>query len=40
MAILIGETRVLFVFGFMGMWFFAALDAWRTAQSIRFRLTP
>jgi len=38
MAILSGT--VLFVFGFMGMWCFAALDAWRTAQMIRSGLTP
>jgi hypothetical protein len=25
----------IFVFGFIGMWAFSALDAWRTAQSIR-----
>jgi len=30
----------LFVFGFIGMWFFAALDSWRTAQMIRSGLTP
>ena len=39
MAILTGGT-LLFVFGFIGMWFFAALDAWRTAQAIRSGLTP
>lgn len=39
MAILTGGTP-LFVLGFMGMWFFAALDAWRTAQMIRSGLTP
>jgi hypothetical protein len=39
MAILTGGTP-LFVFGFMGMWCFAALDAWRTAQMIRAGLTP
>ena len=38
MAVLTGA--VLFVFGFMGMWFFAALDSWRTAQMIRSGLTP
>jgi hypothetical protein len=37
MAVLTGA--VLFVFGFMGMWFFAALDSWRTAQMIRSGLT-
>ena len=30
----------LFVFGFMGMWAFAALDSWRTAQAIRSGVTP
>jgi len=39
MAILTGGTP-LFVLGFMGMWCFAALDAWRTAQAIRAGLTP
>ncbi|MEO8650077.1 MAG: hypothetical protein ABI539_13010 [Acidobacteriota bacterium] len=39
MAILTGGT-LLFVFGFMGMWLFAALDAWRTAQAIRSGVTP
>lgn len=38
MAILTGT--LLFVFGFIGMWLFAALDAWRTAQAIRSGLTP
>lgn len=39
MAILTGGTAI-FVFGFIGMWFFSALDAWRTAQMIRSGLTP
>lgn len=39
MAVLTGGTA-LFVFGFIGMWFFSALDAWRTAQMIRSGLTP
>ncbi|MBV9216791.1 MAG: B-box zinc finger protein [Acidobacteria bacterium] len=30
----------LFVFGFMGMWLFASLDSWRTAQMIRSGVTP
>ena len=30
----------LFVFGSMGMWLFAALDSWRTAQMIRNGVTP
>ncbi len=38
MALITGTA--LFVFGFMGMWFFSALDAWRTAQMIRSGLTP
>lgn len=38
MALLTGTG--LFVLGFMGMWCFAALDAWRTAQMIRSGLTP
>lgn len=29
-----------FVLGSMGMWFFAALDSWRTAQMIRSGVTP
>jgi hypothetical protein len=39
MAVLTSGTP-LFVLGFMGMWFFAALDSWRTAQMIRSGLTP
>lgn len=30
----------IFVFGFMGMWVFAAVDSWRTAQLIRSGVTP
>jgi hypothetical protein len=29
-----------FVLGFVGMWLYAAVDAWRTAQLIRSGLTP
>jgi hypothetical protein len=39
MAVLTGGTA-LFVLGFMGMWLFSALDAWRTASMIRAGLTP
>lgn len=39
MAVLSGGMP-LFVFGFIGMWFFSALDAWRTAQMIRSGVTP
>lgn len=39
MAVLTGGTP-LFVLGFIGMWFFSALDSWRTAQMIRSGLTP
>ncbi|MGE3466512.1 MAG: hypothetical protein AB7J13_06220 [Pyrinomonadaceae bacterium] len=39
MAVLTGGAP-LFVLGFIGMWFFAALDSWRTAQMIRSGLTP
>ena len=39
MALLTGGTP-LFVFGFLGMWAFAALDAWRTARMIRAGVTP
>lgn len=38
MAVLTGTP--LFVLGFMGMWLFSALDAWRTAQMIRTGVTP
>lgn len=38
MAVLTGMA--LFVLGFLGMWVFAALDAWRTAQAIRSGITP
>lgn len=39
LAVLTGGTMI-FVLGFLGMWLFAALDAWRTAQMIRAGLTP
>ena len=39
MAILTGGTP-LFVLGFLGMWLYAALDSWRTAQLIRSGVTP
>jgi hypothetical protein len=39
MAVLTSGT-LIFVLGFMGMWFFSALDSWRTAQMIRSGLTP
>ncbi len=39
MAILSSGTA-LFVLGFMGMWLYAALDSWRTAQMIRSGVTP
>ena len=39
MAVLTSGTP-LFVLGFMGMWLFSALDAWRTAQMIRSGVTP
>jgi len=39
MAVLTGGTS-LFVLGFLGMWLFAALDSWRTAQLIRSGVTP
>ncbi len=39
MAILTGGMP-LFVFGFIGMWFFAALDAYRTANLLRSGVTP
>ena len=38
LAVLSGMA--FFVLGFMGMWIFAALDSWRTAQLIRSGLTP
>ncbi len=30
----------IFVFGFLGMWLYAALDSWRSAQLIRSGITP
>ena len=39
LAILTNGTA-LFVLSFLGMWLFAALDSWRTAQMIRSGLTP
>jgi hypothetical protein len=38
LAALTGGTPV-FVLGFIGMWLFAALDSWRTAQMIRSGVT-
>lgn len=39
LAVLSGGMAI-FVLGFMGMWVFAAVDSWRTAQMIRSGLTP
>ena len=39
MAVLTGGAP-LFVLSFIGMWFFSALDSWRTAAAIRSGLTP
>ncbi|NJM53718.1 MAG: hypothetical protein HC846_10215 [Blastocatellia bacterium] len=39
LAILTGGTAI-FVLGFIGMWAFAILDSWRTAQMIRSGVTP
>lgn len=39
MAILTGGMAI-FVLGFLGMWLFAALDALRTARTIRLGITP
>ncbi len=38
MAVLTGMA--IFVLGFLGMWVFAAVDAWRTAHAIRSGVTP
>src|SRR4028118_1011108 len=38
MAVLTGMA--IFVLGFLGMWLFAAVDSWRTAQLIRAGITP
>lgn len=39
LAVLTGGMS-LFVFGFIGMWLFSAVDSWRTAQLIRSGVTP
>ncbi len=39
MAILTGGMTI-FVLGFIGMWLFAALDSWRTAQILRSGIAP
>lgn len=39
MAILTGGMP-LFVFGFLGMWLYTAVDAWKTAKLIRSGVTP
>ncbi len=38
MAVMTGMA--IFVLGFLGMWVFAAVDAWRTANMIRSGVTP
>lgn len=41
MAILTpGGGKAFFVLGFIGMWLFSALDAWKTARLIRAGVTP
>lgn len=37
---LLSKGTAIFVLGFLGMWLYAALDSWRTAQMIRAGLTP
>jgi len=37
---ILSSGMALFVLGFMGMWLYAALDSWRTAQMIRSGVTP
>ena len=39
LAVMTGGMSI-FVFGFLGMWAFSALDAWRTAKMIRAGVTP
>ena len=39
MAILTGGMTI-FVLGFIGMWLFAAIDSWRTAQILRSGVAP
>lgn len=34
------KGMAFFVLGFLGMWVFAAVDAWRTARAIRSGVTP
>jgi hypothetical protein len=36
----LATSSPIFVFGFMGVWIFAAIDAWRTAQMLRVGLPP
>lgn len=37
---LLSKGAAIFVLGFLGIWFYAALDSWRTAQLIRSGVTP
>jgi len=37
---LLYKGAALFVLGFLGIWLYAALDSWRTAQLIRTGITP
>lgn len=36
----VSTKMAIFVLGFLGMWVFAAVDAWRTANIIRSGMTP
>lgn len=36
----VSTKMAIFVLGFLGMWVFAAVDAWRTASMIRAGVTP
>ena len=40
MAIVSSIASPFFVLGFLGVWLYSALDAWRTAQAIRAGVTP
>ena len=40
LQLMLQNRMVIFFFGFLGMWLYSALDAWKTARMIRRGITP
>lgn len=40
LQVMIDKKMPIFFFGFLGMWLFSAIDAWKTARMIRRGVTP